>query len=65
MPEFDRKTEDIYHSGKMSVSEFSGVNTDLYLLVIQKSVFLIQSFQEGKKVQETVPSRHLRQGFFF
>lgn len=48
MPESGRKAEDIYHSGKMSVSELSGVNTDLCLLVIQKSVFLIQSFHKGK-----------------
>lgn len=47
MPESGRKAEDIYHSGKMSVSEFSGVNTDLCLLVIQKSVFL-KSFHKGK-----------------
>jgi len=50
MPKSGRKTEDIYHSGKVSVSEFSGVNTDFGLLAIQKSVFLIQSVHEGKFV---------------
>lgn len=37
MPEFGWKTKDIYHSGKMSVSEFSEVNTDLCLPAIDVS----------------------------
>lgn len=43
MPEFGRKTKDIHHSGKMSLSEFSGVNMDLCLPAIQMSIFLMQS----------------------
>lgn len=51
MPEFGRKTKDIYHSGKMSVSELSGVNTDLCLPAIQMSVFLMQSFHRAFKTR--------------
>lgn len=51
MPEFGRKTKDIYHSGKMSVSEFSGVNTDLCLPAIQMSVLLMQSSHKAFKTR--------------